>query len=200
MTISMDTYRELYKKIDAVSPVPFDCGTLCEKACCGVKDYDRAVAEDSMGIYLYEGEAELLKEEPDWLEWGRETVSEEDYFPESFVGREVYFVRCKNPLECNREYRPLQCRIFPVSPHLVHPGAENEHLILIWNDLDLPYTCPLLEEETALSTEWLKAVYEVFDVLLEDPLHRDMVRMDSEDRLIEVGPPTALYPRPTAHG
>ena len=204
MALSPETFRELFEKLDAVSPVPYDCGTLCGKACCGVSGFDREMREEDMGLYLYPGEDELLREDPDWLRWSEETVEEEDIreadglaalFPPSFLQKKLCFVRCKDPLQCHRAYRPLQCRFFPTLPHLLNAGTRRERLILIWNDMDLPYRCPLIEEEVALDHAWLNAVCEVWETLLEDPLVHDMVAMDSLDREAEMGRPTALWPR-----
>ena len=69
--IDKETYRELYRKLDEVFPVPYDCGTICGKACCGVAEYNRATRDEDMGLYLYPGEDELLKEDADWLNWSR---------------------------------------------------------------------------------------------------------------------------------
>lgn len=204
MALTKEDYRELYRKLDSVFPVPYDCGTLCGKACCGVSGFDREMAEEDMGLYLYPGEEELLKEDPDWLYWSEETVEEEDVreadglsalFPESFLQKKLCFARCKNPLQCHRAYRPLQCRIFPTQPHLLHAGTKRERLVLIYNDMDLPYTCPLIEEEVELSKEWLATVYEVWEKLLEDPMVHDMVAMDSIERTEDIGNPMVIWPR-----
>ncbi|MBO4382784.1 MAG: hypothetical protein J5847_01690 [Clostridia bacterium] len=204
MALSKETYRELYRKLDEVTPVPYDCGVLCGKACCGVSGYDRAVEDGDMGLYLYPGEEDLQKEDPDWLRWSEEQVEEEDItstdefaalFPPSFLGKELSFVKCKDPMQCHREHRPLQCRLFPTQPHLLHAGKRRERLVLILNDMDLPYTCPLIEEEPPLSQEWLKTVYEVWEVLLTDPLVHDMVALNSLEREHDVGQPTVLWPR-----
>lgn len=204
MALTKEQYRELYEKLDSVFPVPYDCGTICGKACCGVSGFDREMAEEDMGLYLYPGEDELLKEDADWLRWSEETVEEEDIqevdglsalFPPSFLQKTLCFVRCKDPLKCHRAYRPLQCRFFPTLPHLMNAGTKRERLVLIWNDMDLPYSCPLIEDEVELDREWLATVYEVWQTLIEDPMVHDMVAMDSLDRMEDVGMPTVLWPR-----
>lgn len=182
MPLSKETYRSLYEKLDTVFPVPFDCGTLCGKACCGVTEYNRPVPEDSMGIYLFPGEEELQREDPDWLYWEEE---------EDTILGDIWFVRCRAPLHCHRLHRPLQCRMFPLLPHLM-PGNR---LVLIWNDMDLPYACPILEQEAPISEEWMKAVYEVWETLLTEPSVLRMVQWESKERVEDLGPPTVLYPR-----
>ena len=137
MKLTARTYRKLYRVLDDVSPVPMDCGTICGKACC--------TGPEDLGIFLLPGEEELQKQDPDWLTWSVEQSPEWDFlglYPEE----EVWFVRCKDPLQCHRENRPIQCRTFPAEPHLREDGS----LVLIYNDLDLPYTCPLIAADTVL--------------------------------------------------
>jgi hypothetical protein len=40
--------------------------------------------------------------------------------------------------------RPIQCRTYPVSPHILEQDA-GEELILILSDLSAPYSCPLID-------------------------------------------------------
>ena len=171
--LDKETYRELYRKLDMVFPVPYDCGTICGKACCGVSGFDREMAEED--IQEVDGLSAL--------------------FPPSFLQKKLCFVRCKDPLRCHRAYRPLQCRFFPTLPHLMNAGTKRERLVLIWNDMDLPYSCPLIEDEVELDKEWLATVYDVWQTLLEDPMVHDMVAMDSLDRMEDVGMPTVLWPK-----
>ena len=84
------TYRAIYRLLDRVSPVPFDCGMICGAACC------TAIGEEDMGIYLLPGEEKIHDRhagESDWLEW--ETLSSDEFeFPSSWNGK-IYFVRCR---------------------------------------------------------------------------------------------------------
>ena len=68
--ISKETYGQIYKMLDAVSPLDCDCGALCGAACCTGGDGD-------MGIYLLPGEEEYLKDSGDWLKWSEGNA--EDY-------------------------------------------------------------------------------------------------------------------------
>ena len=128
-----------------------------------------------MGIYLLPGEEELLKDE-DWLEIRVSDASEHD-LPESWSGK-VYFARCKTPPICPRDMRPIQCRTFPLAPHIDEEGE----LTLVYNDLELPYECPLIEEEIPLEDAFVDALQEAWETLIEDPLIYDLVKMDSEAR------------------
>lgn len=176
-TIRERTWRAIYRLLDRVSPIEGDCGRLCGAACCTVSG---ELADEELGIYLYPGEEKLHQNAQgpagDWLDW---TVEEaEDYeFPASWQGR-VYFVRCKTPPHCPRRLRPLQCRTFPLTPHL----DENGLLTLIYNDVELPYRCPLIEDRIELTPKFVRATYTVWAHLLRDPLIYDLVAMDSAAR------------------
>ena len=219
-TIRKSEYEEIYRLLDTVSPLSFDCGTLCGAVCCGTEDerwkespeFPAPLTEFSllkettsrenpgepsgerseelspeMGIYLLPGEEKLHSRKDEWLSWSEENA--EDFaFPESWKGK-VYFVRCKTPPHCPREKRPIQCRTFPLSPHFMEDG----HLVLILNDLELPYRCPLIEEEIELEPEFMEVTWRCWARLVEDPLIRDLVRMDSGERYEEGGELVLVY-------
>ena len=178
--------------LDRVSPIDGDCGLLCGSACCtcgakealeasikcsGESDETCGEEEFELGIYLYPGEDLMFKQDEDWLEWSYGRAEDYD-FPDSWIGR-VYFVRCKTPPVCPREIRPLQCRFYPLAPHLDEDGVL--HLIL--SDLETPYTCPLITENIKLQPRFIKATYTVWKHLIKDPLIYDLVEMDSDYRM-----------------
>ena len=53
---------------------------------------------------------------------------------------------------------------------------------MLYNDLDLPYRCPLIEEELPLNENFVQATTTVWEHLLADPLIYDLVKADSEAR------------------
>lgn len=172
-TIKKSTWKAIYRLLDRVSPVDYDCGKLCQAACCTCSDPS---SEDELGIYLYPGEDKIHDKKDSWLEWTSENA--EDFeFPDSWSGK-VYFVKCKTPPNCPRQKRPFQCRTFPLTPHL----HEDGRLELIYNDVELPYSCPLIEDEIPLNEDFVKATYTVWSHLLRDPLIYDLVEMDSRER------------------
>ncbi len=174
-TIRKRTFKAIYRLLNRVSPLDDDCGKLCGAACCTRED------GRELGMYLLPGEDKVHDKKDGWLKWSRERA--EDYeFPESWKGV-VNFVRCAGPDSCKREIRPMQCRTFPLAPHITEDGE----LMLVYNDMDLPYRCPLIEEEIPLEENFVQATYTVWQHLIADPLIYDMVRMDSElrERAIE---------------
>lgn len=186
-TIKKSTYKAIYRLLDAVSPVDYDCGTLCGAICC---TYGAQTGEtDSnfdMGIYLLPGEEKLFTQHEDWIDWTVEQAEDYD-FPDSWFGK-IYFIRCKTPPACRRSMRPLQCRFFPLAPHL----NLDDELELILSPLDLPYSCPLIKDKMQLNESFIQATYTVWKHLLRDPLIYDLVRMDSDDRIYDRIPLTVV--------
>ncbi|WP_051280124.1 hypothetical protein [Anaerovorax odorimutans] len=176
-SIRKNTYKAIYRLLDRVSPLNYDCGKLCGAACCSCGG--DGSGEDSldydMGIYLLPGEDKLFTMKEAWLKWNIEYAEDYD-FPESWFGK-IYFVRCKTPPHCPREMRPLQCRFFPLSPYL----TEANELKLVLSTVELPYSCPLITDNIKLEERFIKATYTVWKRLICDPLIFDLVQMDSED-------------------
>ena len=179
--IKKKTYQAIYRLLDRVSPLPGDCGLLCGAACClEPADAGQSApadgAEMEMGIYLLPGEEKLFTRKENWLQWTVEDAEDFD-FPDSWHGK-IYFVRCNCAPHCPREMRPLQCRFFPLAPHLTEEGR----LVLIRSDLELPYVCPLIRDRMELTPSFIKATYTVWTHLIRDPLLFDLVAYDSSFR------------------
>ena len=127
-------------------------------------------------MYLLPGEEKLFTRKEDWLTWYIDAVEKYD-FPESWTGQ-IYFVVCKTPPICVRELRPLQCRTYPLAPHISEDGVFS----LVWNTETLPYICPLVADKPQLQESFIKATYTVWKRLITDPLIYDFVQLDSTYR------------------
>jgi len=199
-SIKKKTYQAIYRLLDKVSPINSDCGALCNSACCcsdsgnnddnNNKDAQESSSNLEIGMYLLPGEEKLFTRNEDWLLWNIEQA-EDYYFPESWRGK-VYFIKCKNAPDCVRELRPIQCRTFPLQPHITQDGVFQ----LILHSGELHYQCPLIDQKIPLDERFIKATYTVWKRLLKDPLIFDLVEMDSEDR---DRPVTTIIPKPPAH-
>lgn len=174
-SIRKRTYQAIYRLLDQVSPLDCDCGTLCGAACCTCVS-DETQGGPALGIYLLPGEEKVFTKKESWLRWVCEQAEDFD-FPDSWHGK-IYFINCLTPPHCPREKRPLQCRFFPLAPHLTPDGIL--HLILCPDKL--PYACPLIEKKLPLNSSFIQATYTVWTHLLRDSRIFDLVQMDSEDR------------------
>ena len=176
-SIRKKDYMKIYNMTNNASPLgEFNCGELCNSICCTVENKDKGDVLSDMVLYLLPGEEELLENESGWFNLYYETTDEYDY-PDSWDGK-VYYIICTNPPYCNRKLRPIQCRSFPLSPHL---DKEN-NLHLIYDVDDLTYQCPIIHEKIDLSEDFLKKTYKMWKRLIEDKLIFDLVKMDSLKR------------------
>ena len=168
MELTLEDYIEIYALLDPGPLAAIDCGSICEAACCQVHNQD-------MGMYLLPGEEKIFTpEDRYWLSW--EIHNPQDYdFPHSWV-QPVYYARCLKP--CPREKRPIQCRTFPLAPHLTMDG----NLLIIWETLELPYQCPLIEKKSSLNNKYVEGLQKAWSKLIKNSLIRDLVRWDSIQR------------------
>lgn len=97
-------YSQLYRLFDDCTPLKADCGKSCDGACC--------TDEGGEGMLLYPGEQVMLKDA------GFLKVEKSEFTVE---GKQVPIAVCEG--KCNRSYRPLACRIFPLFPY-VKPGSR----------------------------------------------------------------------------
>lgn len=197
-TIRKKTYKAIYRLLDRVSPVDYDCGRLCGAACCTSSyrpdDFEYSAegdenADNYMGLYLLPGEDKVFDESDEsWIDWGF-IMAEEYEFPESWHGK-VPFIQCKTAPDCPRSRRPIQCRTFPLAPHIDEEGLF--HMII--SSDELPYACPLITDAAELNDDFIRATYTCWKHLLRDPHILDLVLLDSENRIEEEAPITYLYP------
>ena len=173
-SISKEDYLKIYEMTEDAFTLDFDCGTLCNNICCTVEKESKDGELLEMVLYLLPGEEELFFEN-EWFDMYYETTDEYEY-PDSWNGK-VYFVKCSNPPHCNRKTRPIQCRSFPVSPHL---DKENK-LHLIYDEDDFSYDCPIVSQKMRLS-DFIEKILKMCSMLIEDDLIFDLIKMESEER------------------
>ena len=53
---------------------------------------------------------------------------------------------------------------------------------MVWNDDELPYLCPMIEDEVELDPDFIRATHTVWKHLIRDPLIYDLVKADSQVR------------------
>lgn len=164
--------QKIYDMLDKVSPLDYDCGKLCGEICCVYDDNNK---EEKVGLYLLPGE-ELMYEDSD--SFNLYCISSKDIdYPHSWDD-DVYLVECTNPPHCNRSIRPIQCRTFPLIPHINSKGTL--HLILDENEI--PYECPIIRDNLELNKDFINETYKVWEILINDPVVYDLIAYDSRRR------------------
>jgi hypothetical protein len=147
---SVAFYQKLYSLFDEANPLAFDCGKLCNSACC---------SPELPGMYLFPGEEALFAGKPGFTltdaelpGWGN-----------------VKLLSCSG--RCNRGLRPLSCRIFPLAPKVEGDAVR------VRPDPRGKAVCPLCNQPlSALCGGFMKAAQEAFTALLAEPETADFLR------------------------
>lgn len=174
-SITKEDYLRIYEMTDDVFTLDFDCGKLCNNICCTIEKEAKDDEYLEMVLYLLPGEEELFFENQ-WFEMYYETTDEYEY-PDSWKGK-VYYVKCSDPPYCDRKRRPIQCRSFPVSPHL----DNDNKLHLIYDEDDFSYDCPIVSQKMELSDNFKAKILEMWSMLIEDELIFDLIKIESVQR------------------
>ena len=123
--------KKAYEFLENVTPVKFDCGKICNKKCCKGNDND--------GMLLFPGEEELFSDNSNF----------EIYYDSRY---ECTAIRCKG--FCNRNERPLSCRIFP---YLIYTDEKSGNHAVAPDIRALDF-CPLLIEKYDFDRKFLRAL------------------------------------------
>ncbi|MBQ4087681.1 MAG: hypothetical protein IJC78_05480 [Clostridia bacterium] len=143
-----EIYKSIYRYWDDTTPLYGDCGKLCGKACCESDETD----EDETGMYLFPGEEKLFKEDKNFR-----VVSSDFSYGD---GKIADIAICKGP--CQRDLRPLSCRIFPLIPYY-----KNGKLTVI-QDPRAKHMCPLAQKKALsyLDPAFIRKTEQTFRLLL----------------------------------
>lgn len=147
-----------------VTPLPFDCGTLCGHRCCN--DF-----EPDVGVYLIPGELALFDGTEDWTKWQFHSTGDYDFAPTWQHHRQIPFLACSKL--CQREKRPFECRTYPLVPYL-HEDGTLEMRYSPWAE----GICPLTEQYRVgqLEPAFVAAAQRAWTMLMQDPEMQDHVQ------------------------
>ena len=145
------------EKLKNVTPLKKDCGRVCDARCC------RPLEGEETGMLLFPGEAEAYAKLEGW------TVRH---------AAQGDIVVC--PGTCDREERPLSCRLFPLLPLI---GDDGE--IRVVTDLRARAVCPLARQgKSALDPAFIDAVREAGELLAqseEQAMFLDVLEEEQEE-------------------
>ena len=142
-------YSRAYAILGNITPIPADCGELCNSKCCA--------GDENSGMILFPGEKDFLSR-ADFLEVKKRDMN----------GFAVDFAVCKG--RCARRFRPLSCRIFPLAPFWDGETLE------ILPDPRAEYICPLMKATDMISPEFTNAVKDAFLILVGHPDISEMLK------------------------
>ena len=130
-----------YEARGGLTPLLTDCGTLCRRGLL------RPDADGQGGVHLFPGEAELLRD----ADWCR-------IVPASFAPMMV----CEG--RCERDKRPLGCRIFPLTPVRGRDGRWTVRM-----DARARAMCPLVRSGLkGLDPAFVRAARDALRIVAED--------------------------------
>ncbi len=160
-------YQTAYQILNKSTPLRFDCGKLCNRACCQNLACDIEAGEDS-GMYLFPGEEHMIQEA---VSKGAPVFF--DIIPVHFEFNPhipISLATCKG--QCDRNLRPLACRIFPLTPYL----TEKDILVIRIDPRAIPI-CPLADDlkHNKLHPDFVNNVRKACRILITDPLIKDYI-------------------------
>lgn len=150
------------KILESVTPLHFDCGTLCRAQCCQPLEGD-----EISGMLLFPGEENFYSTSADWYR----------LVPSHLPGITLFV--CTGT--CPREERPLACRIFPLLPIIRKDGSSGFRMDMRGHGL-----CPLCSQgRSALSPDFIHAVSECSGILAQsEEIRAFILTIQKEEKAI----------------
>lgn len=141
-------YKKVFKILGDLTPLKVDCGVLCDCACCK--------GDNQQGMLLFPHEESVL------------TVKNTEAGGRLAV--------CNG--RCNRNERPLACRIFPFFPTVDENGK-----VFIEKDYRAEMLCPLLEhsDEIVFNPKFFKALKKAGKLLAKNKECLEFLRDSTEE-------------------
>ena len=150
--LSQTDYKKLYNKIfktlKNLTPLKADCGQLCSGACCK--------GDSTTGMRLF--------------------PHEESSLPVITTDNGIRLVVCTGA--CNRDERPLACRIFPF-----FPTVDDKNRVYVELDYRGYNLCPMIEhfDEIMFDKRFLRAIKKVGKILVKDEKCRKFLQESTKE-------------------
>ncbi len=145
MSSSLSAVLAARELLLSLTPLKTDCGALCAHACCA--------GDETTGMLLFPEEDALYKN----CTFGK--VLPADF---SLGGSPAKLFVCSG--RCERDSRPLACRLFPLFLAFLKSGGTKVRI-----DDRARAVCPLYDYGmTGLDAEFAAAARQAYDILLED--------------------------------
>ncbi len=141
-------YKKAFKILGTLTPLKKDCGYLCGSACCR--------GDSNTGMRLFPNETTAL--------------------PVRITENGDRLAVCNG--SCNRDERPLACRIFPLFPTI----SENEK---IYPEIDYRAyrLCPMVKhcEQILFNKKFIKAIRRVGKLISKDSLCKEFLMSSTQE-------------------
>jgi len=150
--MSNTDYKKMYDKIFKImgdlTPLKADCGKLCDCACCK--------GDENVGMRLFPFEQSQL--------------------PVKELENGVRLVVCNG--KCNRQNRPLACRVFPF-----FPTVDDKGNVYVEADFRGERLCPMIthSDEIIFDKGFFKALKKAGKILAKDDACLEFLRDSTEE-------------------
>lgn len=150
--MSNTDYKKMYDKIFKImgdlTPLKADCGKLCDCACCK--------GDENVGMRLFPFEQSQL--------------------PVKELENGVRLVVCNG--KCNRQNRPLACRVFPF-----FPTVDDKGKVYVEADFRGARLCPMIthSDEIIFDKGFFKALKKAGKILAKDDACLEFLRDSTEE-------------------
>lgn len=151
--------QKVYSLLEKITPLKFDCGKLCDGACCK----DNVFSNENEGMLLLPFEKEYLSGK------GFDIKETSD----------ASFIFCAG--KCDRKYRPFMCRIFPYYIRIKQNGASVK--INIITDPRALSFCPVAKRIKGARTNILfkRSILRAARILIKDKETKAQLLKTSEE-------------------
>lgn len=158
-----ETLLKAYTILENLTPLKYDCGTLCSSLCCK----NNSTEGETLGMWLLPYEKELLSA----------LISDDEQteftFGKAEDGTETVF--CSG--RCNRQFRPFACRIYPYYVNFTNDLSGGTK-VKIKVDPRAKLSCPIAMNDSYLrpSIHFIKGVKDAVRVLIKDEkIKKDLI-------------------------
>lgn len=168
-----ESILKAYTRLEDITPLKYDCGSLCGALCCQNNGKDG----ETLGMWLLPYEKELL-----------EALTKDDEYTSFTFGKAedgTETVFCDG--RCDRRLRPFACRIYPFYPY-IYKCEDGRTKIEVRIDPRARFSCPMAMKDSYLrpSIEFVSAVKNAVRVLMKDEkICKDLISMG--EFLCEIG-------------
>ena len=144
------------EKLKNVTPLKRNCGHICGARCC------RSLEGEETGMLLFPGEEDAYEGKADWRI--RQTA-------------QGNMVICSGI--CDRDERPLSCRLFPLLPIIGGNGV-----IRVTMDMRARAVCPLARQgKSAMDPAFIEAVRSAGELLMQSEEQAAFLNLLAEEQI-----------------
>jgi len=137
----------------------FDCGSLCKPENDGIPF---CCVTDNAVPLLYSSEFKFLSKSTDmWSRW-KPVTKDDRKLQKDTESKESIFCQCKGIAKCERDFRSISCRTFPLEPYIDRRGIFVGLVFM----KEFRHGCPLSKKPREIRQEFVDQHFSFWEKLL----------------------------------